>query len=163
MSLKLLREAGRIFLTEQRIPRKMRGCMQYCNRNYLKLIFRKYDCHFCEWHVFIRQFIWLFTLNFSVLGILLSRIPFLTTLLNRVMVFGSAVHSGYRYLEHRLHFCWGFNREATISWKKCCPSIGFDDRSARHSFFRYHIPGMLCYVVVAFESFTNENFCFSKD
>lgn len=47
MSLKLLREPGRIFLTEQRIRRKMRGCMQYCNRNYMKLNFRKYDCHFC--------------------------------------------------------------------------------------------------------------------
>lgn len=48
MSLKLLREAGRIFLTKQQIRRKMRGCTQYCNRNYLKLIFRKYDSHFCE-------------------------------------------------------------------------------------------------------------------
>lgn len=77
----------------------------------------------------------------------------LTAWFNRVMSFGSVVYFGYWYLEHGLHFCWGFNRKTTVSWKKCWPSIGFDDRSAWHTFFGYNISGMACYSIVTFVSF----------
>lgn len=49
------------------------------------------------------------------------------------------VHTSDWYMEYRLHLCWSINRKASFSWKECGPSIGSDDRSARHSLTGYYI------------------------
>ena len=54
----------------------------------------------------------------------------------------SAVYTSYWYLEHRLHLCWGINREAPISWKKCCSSSRIDHWSFGDTFTRNHFRSM---------------------
>lgn len=55
--------------------------------------------------------------------------------------FAFAVHLCHWHLEHRLHICRGFNREALISWEKCCSPIRFDDWPSWNAFHGYHFSG----------------------
>lgn len=53
----------------------------------------------------------------------------------------NAVHPCNRYMEYRLHLCWGSNRKASISWKKCCSSARSNYRSSWNTVSGYHFTG----------------------
>jgi hypothetical protein len=38
-----------------------------------------------------------------------------------------SVYTGYRHMEHWLHFCGTFNWKASFPREECCPSIGPHD------------------------------------